>query len=133
MRILFVCQGNTCRSPMAVGLASNLLPENFSFDSAGIDADFGKPANPNAIKVMQHEYGIDISDHATKDIETINLDEFDKIIALDEYVYNELISRYDLNHIIMYKWNIDDPYGPDYERYKRCAIFIKKMITSKLK
>lgn len=115
---------------MAVGLASKLLTGNFSFDSAGIDTSFGRVANPNAINVMQNEYGIDISNHKTKDIETINLDRFDIIIAMDQYVFDELTSRYELKYKIVYKWNIDDPFGPDYQRYKICAIDIEKLILS---
>jgi len=111
-------------------MASKLLPGNFSFDSAGIDTSFGRAANPNAINVMQNEYGIDISNHKTKDIETINLDKFDIIVAMGQYVFDELTSRYELKHKILYKWNIDDPFGPDYQRYKNCAINIEIMISS---
>jgi len=130
VRIIFVCQGNTCRSPMAVGLASKLLPGNFSFDSAGIATILGSEAKPNAINVMQNEYGIDISNHKTKDIETINLDKFDIIVAMDQYVFDELTSRYELIHKILYKWNIDDPFPADHQRYKNCAINIEIMISS---
>ena len=130
MRILFVCQGNTCRSPMAVGLASKLLPNNFCLDSAGIDTNFGRVAQENAIKVMQNQYGIDISKHKTKDIEMISFDRFDIIVAMDQYVFDELISQYKLTHKIIYKWDIDDPFGPDYQRYKKCAMQIKEMILN---
>jgi protein-tyrosine-phosphatase len=115
---------------MAVKLASKLLPGNFSFDSAGIDTNSGRAANPNAINVMQNEYGIDISKHKTKDIQTINLDKFDIIVAMDQYVFDELTSRYELKHKILYKWNIDDPFGADYQCYKNCAINIEIVISS---
>jgi len=63
-RVLFVCTGNTCRSPMAELLAKRKMAdfENLSFSSAGISARDGQPASPLAISVLS-EMGIDLSSH----------------------------------------------------------------------
>lgn len=66
-QIIFVCTGNTCRSPMAEGLLRNLLgPQNgWAVSSAGIQAADGWPASPNAVEALR-ELGIDISNHRSR-------------------------------------------------------------------
>ena len=61
--ILFICTGNTCRSPMAEGLFSNLIEKNeadLNVKSAGVGAQDGQPPSGNAIRAMQ-DLDIDIS------------------------------------------------------------------------
>lgn len=60
MRILFVCTGNTCRSPMAEALARNRLPQA-DIASAGM-LTTGMPANGSAVLVMG-ERGLDLTEH----------------------------------------------------------------------
>ena len=73
--ILFVCGGNTCRSPMAAGLAGKMLGRVARVESAGIDAG-GQKATPEAILVMR-ECGIDIFGHQARDISSVPLNSYD--------------------------------------------------------
>ena len=61
-KLIFVCTGNTCRSPMAEGLLKHLLGPGCGWEisSAGVRASDGFPASPNAVAAM-HEKGIEIS------------------------------------------------------------------------
>jgi protein-tyrosine phosphatase len=65
-RILAVCIGNVCRSPMAEGLLKHALP-GYEVRSAGIGALIGRPAEPFAVQLMA-EQGIDISEHRAQQI-----------------------------------------------------------------
>ena len=65
-QILFVCTGNTCRSPMAQGIFQKILEEenltdHFTARSAGVAAFPGDTANPHTFKILK-EIGIDLSD-----------------------------------------------------------------------
>ena len=70
MTILFVCTGNTCRSPMAEGLF-HMLAASLGLDaeaaSCGLIAMQGEPAAENAIEAAAH-LGADISGHAARQI-----------------------------------------------------------------
>ena len=61
-RVLFVCGGNTCRSPMAVGFAQKIAKGVFDSESRGI-YPCGNSASDYAIAVMRSEFDIDISSH----------------------------------------------------------------------
>ena len=68
-RILFVCTGNTCRSPMAAGLFAKMLQERgvtgIAVASAGLAAFDGAPASAEAVEVMR-QFGVDLSGHRTR-------------------------------------------------------------------
>ena len=83
-RILMVCLGNICRSPLAEGiLRSKLDPERFFVDSAGTGHwHVGDKPDPRSIKVAQ-KYGIDISYQRGRQISTEDFEKFDFIYVMD--------------------------------------------------
>lgn len=67
--ILFVCTGNTCRSPMAAALFNKLCRNpGWHAESAGTAAYAGEPASALAVTVMQNEYDLDISGHRSRPV-----------------------------------------------------------------
>lgn len=86
MKILFVCLGNICRSPLAEGIAKDLAQKkglDIVVDSAGTSRyHIGEPPCDYSIKVAK-ENGIDISNLRAREVTKADKDKFDLIIALD--------------------------------------------------
>ncbi len=80
-QVLFVCAGNTCRSPMAADLAGDLLGEGAQVGSAGTKAENGAGPTQGAIQVMS-ERGLNIRNHRSRPLRMVKLGDFDVVIAL---------------------------------------------------
>ncbi len=85
MHILFVCTGNTCRSPMCEAYFRHLLKtadvDGVTVGSAGLYAGGGMPASDGSIAVMK-EFNIDLSSFRNVQINEELLDKSDLIVAL---------------------------------------------------
>jgi arsenate reductase len=113
---------------MAEGLAKQLLGKEAYVESAGISPSLGR-ASENAVKVM-NEFGIDISDHFSKSVESVPLDMFDYIVALDPDVADCLIKNYEVDSGKLIEWDIKDPIGQGVGFYRQCALEIKARLES---
>ena len=87
VRLLFVCVGNTCRSPLAAAVASAVLGSRVQAESAGMAATMGRLAASDAIAVLQERCGLDLSTHRSRPLRAVTLAEFERVIALDPSVY----------------------------------------------
>ncbi len=88
--VLFVCNGNICRSPYAEALARRLLPAAVVVESAGfIGAD--RPSPPEAVQVAG-ERGLDLAPHRSQKLETSHLREVDLVVVMDEVQRHRLVS-----------------------------------------
>jgi protein-tyrosine phosphatase len=120
VKILFVCYGNLCRSPMAAGIARRLLGDAAEVASAGIAAA-GGPAAEDAVLVMKILYQTDISDHVARNISDYDLASFDHIIAMDLPIYSRLRDLRVIPDEKLSGWDIEDPLGRGYEAFKEAA------------
>lgn len=95
MKILCVCYGNICRSPMAEGVLkhrSAKLNLEFEVDSAGTSHwHIGEHPDKRAIQTSEKN-GIDISKLRARQLKTEDFDEFDIIFAMDKSNYNDILS-----------------------------------------
>ena len=95
MKILMVCLGNICRSPLAQGIAEHRSKtENLDWyvDSAGTSAwHVGELPDRRSIEKAK-ENGIDITDQRARQIVHSDLEEFDLILAMDTSNYNDILS-----------------------------------------
>jgi protein-tyrosine phosphatase len=132
LKILFVCGGNTCRSPMAQAITSRLLGDSAFIESAGVDADTGSSANPRAKEVMK-EWNLNIDWHRSKDIEDLDLGTFDLIVALDSRIAGILLSEYHLDPARLRELDIRDPFGGGLEEYHLCAQKLQDVLPAVLR
>lgn len=90
MRILMVCLGNICRSPMAEGIMREMIESeklNWNVDSAGTgDWHVGEPPDPRSVKEAAR-HNIDISHLRGRQLKKDDFDEFDLILVMDESNY----------------------------------------------
>lgn len=92
MKILAVCLGNICRSPLAEGILKSKLPESFIIDSAGtIALHEGEHPDKRAIATANNR-GVDISKQRSRPITHKDFEEFDKIYCMDLSVFETVIS-----------------------------------------
>jgi low molecular weight protein-tyrosine phosphatase len=88
LRVLFVCYGNTCRSPLAEGIFRAKLEEagllgRVAVDSAGTNPpDVGGPADPRA-RAVARRHGVDIGDLRGRRFSQHDFGRFDRILVLD--------------------------------------------------
>lgn len=128
MKIIFVCAGNTCRSPMAMGYLNSLNLKNVTATSAGLSFG-GEKVSENAAFVMK-EAGIDISSHISAPFLKSDFNA-DKIICMTEQISTALIlSGADKSKVFVLGGGIFDPYGKDVNEYRRCRDLIFKSVNS---
>jgi protein-tyrosine-phosphatase len=126
-KILFLCYGNLCRSPMAAGFF-NALRGGYPVvaESAGVGAVDGTPASLLAVLEMKRR-GIDISGHRARNMASVDLQAYEEIIALDREVAS-LLEAFAPRHPGMRIWNIADPYGGPAGGYQSAAEELRNQV-----
>jgi low molecular weight protein-tyrosine phosphatase len=95
-RLLFVCLGNICRSPMAEGVfrrvaAEEGLLDRFEIDSAGLGNWHVGQAPDTRAQHASRNRGIDISGQTARQVTRADFGRFDLLLAMDSANYNELM------------------------------------------
>lgn len=130
MKILFVCTGNTCRSPMAQGIAQKTASDrNMQIQalSAGIMVAPGSKVSNFSVESLK-EYNIDISSHIPTQLDLNILSESDLVVTMTK-AHKEMIINASPQFADKVKAfcdftlydDISDPYGADLNTYKKCA------------
>ncbi|MDO4574827.1 MAG: L-threonylcarbamoyladenylate synthase [Planctomycetia bacterium] len=129
---LFLCTGNTCRSPMAEVMARKILAEKYHVSveelerkyvnvlSAGIAASGNSPASAEAKQVMA-EMGLDLSHHLSTLVTDERIRQADRIFVMTELhadIVCQAVPDAASRITIM---NVPDPYGGSVERYRESA------------
>ncbi|TZF94989.1 low molecular weight phosphotyrosine protein phosphatase [Chryseobacterium panacisoli] len=93
MKILMVCLGNICRSPLAEGIMKTKVPGSFVVDSAGtISMHEGEHPDKRAVKIAAN-HNIDISKQRSRPITRKDFETFDKIYCMDIDVLQDVVSK----------------------------------------
>lgn len=120
MKIIFVCHGNICRSPMAEFIFRYLAEESgvsdeFRVTSAGVSSEEnGNDIYPPAKRILRAK-GIPFSSHRAHRITDAEFSENDLVIALDSSNYRNLVRRFGNNPKIrmLLDRDVDDPWYTD--------------------
>ncbi len=99
--VVFVCLGNTCRSPAAEGLARKFArdafpPEAFKglrIESAGLNHAF-TGAQPQSIRFVKQLAGEDISGHRSRTITDSMAEQIDLIVVMESYMRDAIASQF---------------------------------------
>ncbi len=141
--ILFVCTGNTCRSPMAEAIFNKLVSENidaknfYLAKSVGVAVNLDdKKASPNAIEVIKKLYNIDISSHNPKQLSKDDIQNSDLVLCMDNYKKMYILQLFPANYNKVYSikeyvgldGGVSDPYGGNLDVYEKCAKELEYLI-----
>ena len=85
MKILMVCLGNICRSPLAEGILKSKLSEDFTVESAGTleNMNPGKSPDSRSVEVAK-DHGMDISSQRSQKLTAKYLEDYDMIFCMDK-------------------------------------------------
>lgn len=96
MKILMVCLGNICRSPLAEGIMQSKIESNgldWNVDSAGTGSwHVGERPDSRSIEVA-HKNGIDITNQRARKFQGSDLEEFDLVFAMDSSNYQDIVRK----------------------------------------
>jgi protein-tyrosine-phosphatase len=144
--ILFVCTGNTCRSPMAEGALRMLLekerPGRAEVVSAGIAGASGYPATEYAIEAAKI-WDVDISGHRSQPLTPILIDRADLVFAMaPEHMHTVLKMRPQAKGKVFLLKNfplstshgegVEDPIGQSLDRYNETFLEIGELLGKHL-
>ena len=130
MHLLFVCTGNTCRSPMAEAIARAMVTERGLVDivvsSAGTSAWDGTPASDPALLVAM-EHGMDITGHRSRVLSREIVESADLILTMGPHHLERAVafSGREKSHLLTHYASrggssapVADPFGGDLEAYR---------------
>ncbi|MEM9109808.1 MAG: low molecular weight protein arginine phosphatase [Planctomycetota bacterium] len=145
--VLFVCTGNTCRSPMAEGLAKHALAEmkgvpidqledaGIRVRSAGVSTGGGSPASAQAVEAMRRA-GIDIGAHTSTALTADLIQDADAVFTMtDSHRKGVLVhspGAAGKTQTLDPEGDIVDPFGAPVEAYIQTAEMIRDALTRRL-
>ena len=141
LRVLFVCTGNTCRSPLAAAALQHELGsdgERVEVRSAGTSAWEGQPASEGSIDVAAQD-GLDLSAHRSRRVTVSEVRAADYVFVMEplhRVALEALGAPVERVHVLS-DWPrpgepampVSDPFGGSHEAYEECWRRIRRHVT----
>lgn len=147
VKFLFVCTGNTCRSPMAEGIFRKYLAEKlqcnidelsemgYKVSSAGIIGSVGFPATLEAVTACA-AMGVDIKAHRNKALSKKLIEESDYVFAMERVHADRVVAldsrAADKCMLLAGNAGIPDPIGHPQQFYDNCAKLIERLVQQRI-
>lgn len=141
MRVLFVCTGNTCRSPMAEALLKEIAEERnleIQVHSAGLFAAEGQRPSTNAIETIDNK---DIKEHRSKMLTKELMDWAELVLVMTKSHLNMVEKMYPgakaKTHLLLdfteyIDKDIADPFGGSIDEYERVKLQLEEAVFALL-
>lgn len=135
-RLVFVCQGNICRSPFADVLARKFTAKSISF---GYATTTGSNANETAQIVAKSKFGIDLSSHQATDMKDFIFQDGDLLIVMEDRHLQKIkipSTTKNIQTTLLGIWAnqpkalIYDPFSLSKEYFESCFIVIKSAVEN---